>query len=159
MQRNELDARQLVITEIFKENTLAHILSDQNSGIPFITKILSSYCISAEEKSQLVAAVRKVIGSNLQKTEGNLRRLLDELNSSFSSVAKSDEPDNGTVSATDTRSGLYARSVVRNGAPGLYSRSPIRSGNDDSKFTSPTLPTPHQSPNYVAPSYPNSFYN
>jgi hypothetical protein len=88
-QRVELDARDLLLKEIFEtNNTLAHILGDNSVGIPFITKILATGCVSTDERGRLCSLVKKSF-SRKSDSNGNVKRLLDEISSdskgSFSS--------------------------------------------------------------------------
>ena len=163
-QRNELDARELLISEIFKEKTLAHIISDHNSGITLITKILSTCCVSVEERCHLIDCVRKVLGQVHQKLEGSLnyKRLLDELNSSDFLPAPASAEESSS-SSKDNRS----RTGAGRGPSSTHSKqqhqnlgSPVRSAKADANQyhrshdggknhpASAVLPTPHQSPSY-----------
>lgn len=62
---------------------LIQILSDAVNGIPFITKILSTCCISETERTQLAAFIRNALPSIRTKSDsgGNYKRLNEELES------------------------------------------------------------------------------
>ncbi|KAJ3004539.1 hypothetical protein HKX48_001170 [Thoreauomyces humboldtii] len=88
-QRVELEARELVINEMFyreheqagQPSTLQVILADQIHGVSVIQKILASACVSSDEKIRLADRVRIVLSrmSELRDNHMSYKRLLDEL--------------------------------------------------------------------------------
>ncbi|TPX53560.1 hypothetical protein PhCBS80983_g06262 [Powellomyces hirtus] len=86
-QRVELEARELIIKEIFYRedvnvpSTLQHILADQIHGVSVIQKILASACVSSEEKIRLADRVRNVLSrmAEVRDNQMGYKRLLDEL--------------------------------------------------------------------------------
>ncbi|KAJ3367449.1 hypothetical protein HDU91_001415 [Kappamyces sp. JEL0680] len=153
-QRVELDARELILKEIFeKESNLSYILSDGAVGVPFITKILSTGCVSMEEKAALAASVQKVGGSR-QKLDGGIKRLLDDVCStpdSYAAVSRKDDRIGASVVpppaffqdlSSPTRAIPTTSQAAEEPLPPKY---PMH-------LAHASLPTPNQSPTY--PMYP-----
>ncbi|KAJ3031924.1 hypothetical protein HDV00_008095 [Rhizophlyctis rosea] len=82
-QRVELDARDIIIKEIFfsSDAALEEVLADQVHGVSVVQKILASACVSAEEKIRLADRVRSVLGRMPEVKDNHMgyKRLLDEL--------------------------------------------------------------------------------
>ena len=82
-QRIELDARDLLISQIFfrDEVTLRLILSNHNHGVPLIQKILSSPSFSTEERMKLAEQTKRVLKSLSQVIQNptNYKKLIEEL--------------------------------------------------------------------------------
>ncbi|KAJ3222665.1 hypothetical protein HK099_002028, partial [Clydaea vesicula] len=84
IQRVELDAREVLLTEIFLPQNLKVILQDQIIGILIIQKIISTSCTSIEEKIVLSDKIKQVLQGEFENFESlklnlNFKRLLDEI--------------------------------------------------------------------------------
>ncbi|KAJ3092152.1 hypothetical protein HK102_010276 [Quaeritorhiza haematococci] len=106
-QRVELDARDIVIREIFFRDDLSleEILADQVHGVSVIQKILASACVSAEEKIRLADRVRSVLNHmpEVKDNQMGYKRLLDEL-----SVI----PTGLSLSGLDHQGGNFSQDIV-----------------------------------------------
>ncbi|KAI8838385.1 armadillo-type protein [Chytridium lagenaria] len=93
-QRIELDAREVIIKELFfrDENILREVLSDFSHGVSTIQKILSTACVTPEERVRLADRVRLVLSRlpEVQENPVGFKRLLDELAAIPSSLSLND---------------------------------------------------------------------
>lgn len=134
-----MDARDMLVEAIFEgEGILSHLICDYSVGCVLVTKILSTGCLSAEERIRLAALVRKVIPGSRKAESNNHKKLVEEL-SQIPMTLKDDK----------------LKSSVHPPAPGFY-LSPTRNIQTTSqaaeeplplKYSSSyVLPTPNQSP-------------
>ena len=155
-QRLEMDGREQIIREIFyKDSVLTHILSDFALGVSLIHKILSTGCVSQEERSRLADRVRAVMKkNNMDENSTGYKRLGDELSTIPTSTNINAADD--IVSPLVPTSGFFSAPVT----PQTQLTSPGRalaSANDADfgvkgffNYQSEHLPTPNQSPSYNA---------
>ncbi|KAJ3112567.1 hypothetical protein HDU96_004418 [Phlyctochytrium bullatum] len=105
-QRIELDAREVVVKELFfkDDNTLKEVLSDLTHGVSTIQKILATACITPDERVRFGDRVRSILARmpEVQENPMGFKRLLDELAAIPSSL---------TLGALDA-SGLAAHDIV-----------------------------------------------
>ncbi|KAJ3100319.1 hypothetical protein HDU97_002359 [Phlyctochytrium planicorne] len=84
-QRIELDARDIVMKELFysSDSTLQQVLQDLSHGVSVVQKILSTACLTTEERVRLADRVRSVLSRmpEVQEHPLSFKRLLDELGS------------------------------------------------------------------------------
>ncbi|KAI9353565.1 armadillo-type protein [Obelidium mucronatum] len=88
-QRIELDARDLIIKEIFfhdydesgTASNLREIISDHTQGVAVIQKILAAGCVSPEERVRFADRVRTCVGQMMEVKTNPMayKRLLDEV--------------------------------------------------------------------------------
>lgn len=106
-QRMEMDARDLIVKEIFRRDDVAlrEVLGDLTLGVTFIQKLLATGCISVDERIYLADRVRSVLSRmEVKESQSSYKRLLDELavipsnlyNSNHGSVMESNKSPAGS---------------------------------------------------------------
>jgi hypothetical protein len=101
-----MDARDIILNEIFDPVSLVPILSDVTVGVTLIHKILSSGCVSFEERIRLGGCVKASLECmhNYDEHHGSYKRLFDELlqipsKSSFGNAISPARSTNGEMKA------------------------------------------------------------
>lgn len=82
-QRVELDARAMLMSEIFQnQEVLAKILHDNSVGVLFLTKTLTAGCVTPEERIQVATLIRKVMSASMKVVGESvaLKKLVEEVN-------------------------------------------------------------------------------
>ncbi|KAJ3216851.1 hypothetical protein HDU67_008853 [Dinochytrium kinnereticum] len=127
-QRIELDAREIIVKEIFfkDEGTLREILSDLAHGVSTIQKILATACVTPEERVRLADRVRMMFSRipEVQENPVGFKRLLDELAAIPSSLTlgaldASSISSHDIVSPLTPHAGFFANPLGPPG-PGYY---------------------------------------
>ena len=138
----ELDARDLLLKEMFYRSTILNqILHDIPQGVPMIQKILSTACVSQEERIRLADCVRNcfAIMNDIDENHVAYKRLYEELAGiPVGSVADPYLVSRTTTSAINEITPSPARSV------GGKSMEPEMKAYASIFY--PELPTPGQSP-------------
>ncbi|KAI9354075.1 armadillo-type protein [Zopfochytrium polystomum] len=145
-QRVELDARDVIIKELFFRDDLPlrEVLSDSVHGVTVIQKILATGCLSTDERVFLADRVRSVLPRvDVKETQAGYKRLLDELSVIPSNVVFGPYINGGGLDGRDPNSNDEAVSPLTPQA-----RSPLdKDGYPVGGFTTPVFyPSPHNSP-------------
>jgi hypothetical protein len=132
-----LDARELLIKGIFEDSgVLSHLVCDYGVGCVFITKILSTGCVSEEEQSRLASLVRKIVSASRKTEANNPKRLVEEL----SHIPMYSKDEKLKASHSSPAPGLYF-------TPSKEVQTTSQAAEEPAKYSSNyVLPTPNQSP-------------
>jgi hypothetical protein len=129
----------LLIKGIFEDSgVLSHLVHDYGVGCVFITKILSTGCVSEEEQSHLASLVRKTISGSRKSEANNHKRLVEEL----SQIPMYSKDEKLKATHSGPAPGFYF-------SPSIEVQTTSQAAEEPAKYSSNyVLPTPNQSPVY-----------